>query len=535
MKNTFTKHIQSEDKLQLVKNSIIDKCFDEFFANKNDREALVEFLIEKKIISSVEDFEKILESKEKFISSFQKLSMLDLEAICTNEKIDIDKEKREFIELKNPYKYYKVEFDVDLIPKITPLRDDEIFSSKGLDRSRDFIVCNSGNDGKMSLFGHSILDIDDINKAVTSETKILEKGLRETRGQENLDNSRQYLVTVNEFYNQDNMNLISQHNSKTGDELRTFSTDYAKEQAKSIYRPLIFDEEGKKFSYDQIKENFTKAISFNPSFGSFSTNCQINSLIQIMKDAEIDPETIKQSIQSMSRFDAPNMVKIQSTSDEFPSATAIVFQATNDKLAIEFGAELPSAYSSQRVTQKDNLTIISTPVPEEVYHPAKRIIDEQTKVLRSPNEQEKEREQELHDKIPQLKTLQQISLIGKSPMAENDSPLSKSFFSRIRNRNLEKKIQEDDKIADETREKRREDVKKDENLDGFRYRDPRFHNRPHVVGEPTPGHEVEGRDPSLLYKLMNERLFHRDPKTIIKPDNETVKKLIEKQPRSIKS
>ena len=42
MKNTFTKHIQSEDKLQLVKNSIIDKCFDEFSTNKKDREGLVD-------------------------------------------------------------------------------------------------------------------------------------------------------------------------------------------------------------------------------------------------------------------------------------------------------------------------------------------------------------------------------------------------------------------------------------------------------------------------------------------------------------
>ena len=140
----------------------------------------------------------------------------------------------------------------------------------------------------------------------------------------------------------------------------------------------------------------------------------------------------------------------------------------------------------------------------------------------------------------------------KSPVIQSENKLQlvknsiidkcfDEFFTNKKDREglvdflIEKKIQEDDKIADETREKRREDVKKDENLDGFRYRDPRFHNRPHVVGEPTPGHEVEGRDPSLLYKLMNERLFHRDPKTIIKPDNETVKKLIEKQPRSIKS
>ncbi len=41
--------IQSEDKLQLVKNSIIDKCFDEFSENKKDRAGLVDFLIEKKI------------------------------------------------------------------------------------------------------------------------------------------------------------------------------------------------------------------------------------------------------------------------------------------------------------------------------------------------------------------------------------------------------------------------------------------------------------------------------------------------------
>ena len=60
-----------------------------------------------------------------------------------------------------------------------------------------------------------------------------------------------------------------------------------------------------------IKNNFSKAITFNPSFGTFSMNCQINSLVAIMKEADIESKTIRESIESIYRFDAPNMVKIQ--------------------------------------------------------------------------------------------------------------------------------------------------------------------------------------------------------------------------------
>ncbi len=471
------------------KSLIIQKCFDEFTKDFSKRDGLASYLTNYlELLESADQFQEILKSKEKFEEVFNKISISNLGTICYEEKIDIEQEKRDFVQAFKPKRFYKVEFDEDMNVTTSPLEDNEIWDTKkgGLDKSKQFIVNNSGNAPMLSLFGASTLEQKELDKWVATEAKILEKGLRKFGAP---TEKRQYLVTINESDGDNNMSLIREHNSLEGSALREYSTPYSTEQAKLIYGPLIFAEEGSPLPDKTIKDNLSKAVSFNPSFGSFSANCHTSALIKLMRDSKVGEEVIKESIESMHRFDAPNMVKIQTSEENYPGQNSVIFQAPNDKLAIDFGAKLPDKYLEQSQTKDSNVLVVATPVPNEVWNPAKRIKDEKTGLTREPLKEELDREEELTKSLPKIKTLREISALGE------ENKFRKAVKTVIAQ-----------KEAKETVESRTQNTLKDLGLDGFRYKDPNKHNRPHVIGIATPGNEVEGRDPDLLYKMMADTL-----------------------------
>jgi len=471
------------------KSLIIQKCFDEFTKDFSKRDDLASYLTnDLKLLESADQFQEILKSKEKFEEVFNKISISNLGTICSEEKIGIEQEKRDFVQAFKPKRFYKVEFDEDMNVTTSPLEDNEIWDTKkgGLDKSKQFIVINSGNTPMLSLFGASTLEQKELDKCVATEAKILEKGLRKVGAP---TEKRQYLVTINESDGDNNMFLIREHNSLEGSALRKYSTPYSTEQAKLIYGPLIFAEEGSPLPDKTIKDNLSKAVSFNPSFGSLSANCHTIELIKIMRDSKVGEEVIKESIESMHRFDAPNMVKIQTSEENYPGQNSVIFQAPNDKLAIAFGATLPDKYLEQSQAKDSNVLVVPTPVPNEVWNPAKRIKDKKTGLTREPLKEELDREEELTKSLPKIKTLREISALGEK------NKFRKAFKTVIAQ-----------KEAKETVESRTQNTLKDLGLDGFRYTDPNKHNRPHVTGIATPGNEVEGRDPDLLYKMMADTL-----------------------------
>jgi hypothetical protein len=128
-----------------------------------------------------------------------------------------------------------------------------------------------------------------------------------------------------------------------------------------------------------------------------------------MRDSKVGEEVIKESIESMHRFDAPNMVKIQTSEKNYPGQNSVIFQAPNDKLAIDFGAELPKKYLKQSQTKDSNVLVVATPVTNEVWNPAKRIKDKKTGLTREPLKEELDREEELTKSLPKIKTFDYIT------------------------------------------------------------------------------------------------------------------------------
>ena len=492
----------TQSTLEEVKNkykaSIIEKCFDKFTEDKKERDGLVDYLISLKLLGSKTEFQEIIDSrnKGKFVKIFDQMSLADLTLICGEEKIAIEEGQQEILDAIKPSKFYKVEFDENMRPTVTPLEDDGVWnqSKGGLDKSRQFIVNNSGNAPSLSLFGSTLLAQDELEREVATEAKILEKGLRKSGAPKE---RRQYLVTINEKGIEENMDLIRQHNALEGDELRQYSTPFSEEQVRLMYAPLITGKDGRPLPAATIKNNLSKAASLNPSFGSFSANCQTNALLKLMRGLNIEESTIRQSVESMRRFDAPNMVKIQTSDEKYPSQNSVVFQAPNDDLAIKFGAALPPKYLAQSNTRDGNTLVVAVEAPKEVYHPAKRMVDPKTGQKRKPSEKEIAREEKITTGLPKIKTSAEIAALGEGNKFRK---AIKQTIAKIR--------------AEKTLENRTKSALKHEDLDGFRYSDPNRHNRPHITEKATPGNEIDGRNPDLLYEMMSDMLTRQDAKNV---------------------
>lgn len=439
-----------------------------------------------KLLDTAAEFHDILnqKDKEKFVDLFTKVPLGELDGVCYQNKINIGDERQGISKLTP--KFYKVEIDEKMNPKVSPLQDDAIWDTAqgGLDRSRPFILINSGNDSQFGLLNSSELPVELMSKKVATGVKIQEECLAEYSPKE----PRQYLVTINEQSWGENMALIKHHNSLEGEDLRKYSTPYSEKQVAAIYAPLIFDEDGQALPSKKIVENLSKSVSFNPSFGSFSANCQTNALLKLMR-GRVDEETIKESVESMHRFDAPNMVKIQTSSAKYPSNTSVVFHARNDTLASDYGAALPAKYSASET--QDGITYINTvAVPDQVYDPTKKITDSKTNEERRPTKEEIAREDKIVQGLSQIKTSRQIAALGE----ENKFRKSvKQIIATLK--------------ANSTLNSRTESTLKDFGLDGFRFSDGGMnHLRPHLTSPATPGHEVIGRDPDLFFKMMGTTL-----------------------------
>ncbi len=268
------------------------------------------------------------------------------------------------------------------------------------------------------------------------------------------------------------MDLIRQYNSNPNG----FTTPYAKQQARLIYGPLITengiapDGSGIPLSDQQIVENLSKARSYNPSLGTINANCQTNALVQMMRDLKISEEVIKDGIENMRRVDGPNMATI----NPGISPSTVIFEGSNDALAESFiGGRIPPLPQNHNHTSvvliDDHRIKVYQKLPEEVYHPSKK-----------PTAEQKQEE----DKIVRVPTIFEQTM-------------------------------DPDKFLNQDPTARKDKVLKLTGLDGLRYKDPRVHNAPHLTMEATPGNEVVGRDPDLLYKLMADMLTRENPRDVL--------------------
>ncbi len=387
----------------------------------------------------------------------------------------------------------------DLAPVITALDDDDAIWDKdkgGLDRTKPFVVSNPGN-GPANKEHLAIVarDMDDPKFATEKQgienyrtTIIAFEPKIFTRGVEKIGipiDGMQFLVPLNETgaipvpkgderaetasraNAERNMSLIRQHNANPDG----FTTPYTMEQARLIYGPLITTEgiapdgSGTPLSAEQIIENLSKARNVNPSYGTVTANCQMNALVKMMRTLNIPEETIKAGIGGMRRVDFANMAKA-SQNGIFPST--VIFEGANDQLAARFiGGKVPPvpddhAHTSVVPLDYHRIKVYQT-LPEEVYNPGKK-----------PTTEEKAQEDAIRRNLPDA---------VETKVTSSHETVKDKILGYL-------------------------------GLDGFRVKDPNVHQPAHLTCEATPGNEVQGRDPDLLYKLMADMMTREDSRDV---------------------
>jgi len=349
-------------------------------------------------------------------------------------------------------------------PVVTPLADDQIWSENGLDKTNPCIIINPG-DGSINQEHLSSISENDkeVQNCISNDAKIFERGVMQYIG--DFPEKRQYLIPVNERKGEENFELIRQHNANPDG----FTTDYTSNQAKLMYGPLVANGETP-LSDEEIVKNLSNIRIFNASFGTVTANCQINALRKMMSDLGISEETIKEALESMRRLDISNISVINPGF----SPSGVILEASNDILAKEYiGGKIPPIpedhQNISRVPIDDHLIKIYQRVPEEVYHPGKRATED---------------ERAIEDETRKILSKVYKRIINDSKREEKDIPNIQS------------------------------NVLKFLGLDGLRYQDKKFHSAPHLTLQATPGNEVQGRDPDLVYKLMTDMLTRKDAKDV---------------------
>ncbi len=394
--------------------------------------------------------------------------------------------------------FYKVTFGSDSKAVVTPLDQDTVWGNGGLDRTKPFVVINPGIgpvSQKWQAANSGALE-KEFEEKVVSEVKNFEKGVKKF----GVSEERQYLVTVNEDLGKNAeaaKDLIRRHNANPAG----FTTDYAKEQTRLLYGPLITENgvvsdgsghsSGARLLDKQIVANLSKARSFNPSLGTVTANCQTNALVAMMRDLGISPEVIKDGIENMRRLDAPNMA----VTNPGISPSTVTFEGSNDLMAKDFiGGRipvLPADHVHTSVVPIDDHRIkVYQKLPEEVYNPSKKSTEEQRRE---------------EDKIVRVPTIFEQML---PPERNQENEIAS--VSTI----LKQKQMLPPKFINQDPKERKERVLELMGLDGLRYRDPNVHMSPHISMPATPGNEVVGRDPDLLYKLMADMLTRENPRNV---------------------
>jgi hypothetical protein len=377
--------------------------------------------------------------------------------------------------------FYKVIFDSTEANNaiITPLKEDQVWSERGLDKTKPFIVINPGD---------TFLNIEDrkeipetrfAERIITPLVKIFERAVKKFNVQE----ERQYLVTINEQSFNTTQELVRRHNANPDN----FTTLYAQEQARLIYGPLVTenginaDGTGTPLPHEDIVRNLSKARNYNECIGAISANCHINSLVRMMRDLSIPEGTIKDGIENMRRIDAPNIT----ATNPGISPSTVIFEGSNDKLAeISLGRrspQLPSTHTNTDIVEIDDHRIkVYQKLPEEVYDLSRKMSEA--------------KEQEKSDIVAGLPKIYEESF-------RNPKTKEIGRFAKV--------------AAKVLAESRQDVVLEDMKLDGPRAKDPRTHSLHHFIMKPTPGNEISGRDPDLLHKLMTDMITRESSKDVL--------------------
>jgi hypothetical protein len=443
-----------------------EACKQKFSDRKEDPQNFKDQLIkisagnsETKLTSEIID-SVINEGKlERFTDLLRPLKFFDLMDLDSNRKLKvIDQKDLENFD-QDLKSFFKVTFGADGNPNVTALDEDKIWSEQGMNSEKPFVVINPGNgpaNKREQLKGSSQFE-----KGLIYEVKLFEKGVKKS------EEPRQYLVALNETYGGANFDLISEHNQNPDG----FSTAHTRKQVQLIYGPLIA-QDGLALPDAKIVENLSKARSFNASFGTVTANCQNNALVQMMRDLNIAPETIKEGVEGMRRFDCANVAKVSESKDGvFPST--VIFEGSNDKAAQDLiGGAVPPLPTTHEITNMSVVPIgegnrikVYQTLPIEVYNPAKKSTDEQKRV-----------ENMIVTSVPTIFE----TLDGSKPLALSE----------------------------------RNDLLPKLGLGDIRFKDPAIHSPPHLTMPETPGNEVEGRDPDLLYKLIYDMMTRPDAKNV---------------------
>lgn len=488
-----------EEKLRNLKDDytrgIAEKCLKKFSDEKHDYQGFRRFLCEYSPIPlTPEKIDEVVKSADlsRFIEILAPLKIVDLMEINGGEKFGIILDPEMLKELQESIKYfYKVTFTEDLTPVITPLDSDGIWGGAGLDKDSPFIVINPMN-GSANARDLAISSEKENLKNIAFEAKIFEKGVRKyvSSGEE-----RQYLVAVSETSGKPNFDLITEHNSDPSG----FTTAYTTNQARLIYGPLIADGSGLPLPDEEIVKNLSKARSYNPSLGTVTANCQNNALVEMMRGLGISEEIIKEGIENMRRIDGPNMAAV----NPGISPSTVIIEGSNDALAERFiGGRKPSLPDSHTHTsvvpvddRDDHRIKVYLRLPEEVYHPAKK-----------PTSEEKKQEDKIVRDFPRFS---EKRFLRNLPDSEEDIKEIKDDAPKV---GIQARLA--GMAARLLAKKEQKDILQDLSLEGLRYRDKNVHNAPHLTMPATPGNEVAGGDPDLLYKLMADMLTREDSRDV---------------------
>ena len=492
--------IEVTQKLEPLKEKYLDRlaeaCLKKFSENKDDPENFKKQLMDISYAPpaqkpTAESIDKIIADgrKEDYVNLLRPLEAIDLMKLDTNRKLEeIDQKDLENIAKEcNLKSYFKITFDEKGAPTITPLDRDKIWKTGGMNKEEPFVLINPGNGGankreQLTLSEH-------FDKSLLYEAKLFEKGHKGTP-------PTQYLVALNETAGGVNFDLINAHNNNPN----SFKADYATEQAKTIYGPLVQKDE-KALDDEEIIKNLAKARNFNGSFGTVTANCQQNALVDYMRELGIQEKTIKAGIEGMRRLDLANVAKVSDNDNPRPST--VIFQGENDQLApIQDKAPLPEDHTNVSLVEaKSNVAIVYQTFPVEVYNPAKKLTEEQKKqegAIRSGTKSYQERMEKLF--VYEKKATPSLSDLVVEVLKRDSQQSSEIDLKEV-------------------------------GLDGARFKDPSLHSPPHATMDATPGNKVEGRDENLIFSFMKDMMV-RDPEMGVA---ESTKEVLDKSSKKIKA
>jgi hypothetical protein len=480
--------IEVTQKLEPLKEKYLERlaeaCLKKFSANKDDPENFKQQLMDISYAPpaqkpTAESIDKIIAegNKEGYLNLLRQLEAIDLMNLDTNRKLQvIDQKDLENIANEcNLKSYFKITFDENGAPTITPLDRDKIWETGGMNKEEPFVLINPGNGGankreQLTLSEH-------FDKSLLYEAKLFEKGHKGTP-------PTQYLVALNKTAGGENFDVIDAHNKNPN----SFKTDYATEQAKTIYGPLI-QKDGNALDDQEIINNLAKARNFNCSFGTVTANCQQNALVDYMRELGIQEKTIKAGIEGMRRLDLANVAKV--SDNENPRPSTVIFQGANDELApTQEKASLPADHTNvSLVVAKSNVAIVYQTFPDEVDNPGRKLTKDQKnqeEAIRSGTNTYQERMEKFFGDIK--------------------SKLSKLVLGILK-KDSQQSLEGDLKEVD---------------LDKARFRDKSRHSPPHATMDATPGNEVEGRDKNLCYALIKDTMERISSKDVVKSTKEVL-------------